>query len=555
MKKISFYIFYTVCILSMLFSTKTVLAQSILDLSFGTSGSVRTFINGGKNNNKDDRATSVALQSDGKIVVAGRSENDLYYYAFALARFNADGSLDSSFGTNGTVRNNINGGNGYDDEANSVVIQSDGKIVAAGSSSGASGEIDFALARYNTNGSLDNSFGANGTVRNNINISTGNNKINYAYAAAIQSDGKILLAGYSNNSINDEFALARYNTDGSLDNTFGTSGTIREHISGGDKSGDRANSIALQSDGKIVAAGYSTTSSGPAFAIARFNTNGSFDSTYGTNGSTISHISGGGNSEDIANTVVIQSDGKIVAAGQSMDSSGYKRGCALARYNKDGSLDNTFGTGGTMRNYISGGNSSNDIVCSIVMQADQKIIAAGWSEDAVGNTFAILRYKADGSLDNSFNTNGVFRNHISGGSNYYDGANSVAIQTDGKIVAAGWDEDILLGDAFAVARYTGTPTSVINEGQIIPTEFAISQNFPNPFNPTTTINYYVPKTCLIIIKVYDITGHEVAALVNEEKASGKYSVNFNTGKYASGVYFYRMQAGSFSNTKKMMMLK
>ena len=146
----------------------TVFAQSILDPSFGTNGSLRIFINGGKSNNKDDRATSVALQSDGKIVVAGRSEGDPYYYTFALARFNLDGSLDSSFGANGTVRNNINGGNSEDDEANSVAIQSDGKIVVAGSSLSASGDIAFALARYKTNGSLDSTFGTNGTVRNNI---------------------------------------------------------------------------------------------------------------------------------------------------------------------------------------------------------------------------------------------------------------------------------------------------------------------------------------------------------------------------------------------------
>jgi uncharacterized delta-60 repeat protein len=555
MKTISFCIFFIVCILSILYSTQTVLAQSILDLSFGTSGSVRTFINGGKSNNKDDRATSVALQSDGKIVVAGRSESDPYYYAFALARFNTDGSLDNSFGINGTARNNISGGNSNDDEANSVAIQSDGKIVAAGSSLSASGDIAFALARYKTNGSLDSTFGTNGTVRNNINVSAGNNKINYAYSVAIQPDGKIVLAGYSNNGIDDEFALARYNTDGSLDNTFGTSGTIRKYISGGNKSSDRANSISLQSDGKIVAAGYSSTNLGLAFALARFNNDGSLDSTYGTNGSTISHISGGGNSEDIANSVVIQSDGKIVAAGQSIDSSGYYRGCALARYNTDGNLDNTFGTGGTIRNYISGGNSSNDIVCSVAMQSDEKIIAAGWSEDAVGYAFAIMRYKTDGSLDNSFNTNGMFRNHISGGSNYYDGANSVAIQPDGKIVAAGWDEDVMEGDAFAVARYTGTATSVINESQGIPTEFAISQNYPNPFNPTTTINYSVPKTSLILIKVYDIIGHEVAALVNEEKAPGKYSVNFIAGNLPSGVYLYKLTAGNYTDTKKLILLK
>ena len=269
----------------------------------------------------------------------------------------------------------------------------------------------------------------------------------------------------------------------------------------------------------------------------------------------MSHITGGGNSGDIANSIVIQSDGKIVAAGQSQDSSGYYRGYALARYNTNGSIDNTFGVGGSIRNYIVGGNNSNDIACSVAMQTDKKIVAAGWSEDAVGYAFAIERYNTNGSLDNSFNTNGMFRNYISGGSNYYDGANSVAIQTDGKIVAAGWDTDIMLGDAFAVARYTGTATSVINEPYGIPTEFELSQNYPNPFNPSTIIEYTLPMESHVNIKVYDIIGREIATLVNEEKTPGTYSVNFNASKFASGFYLYRMQAGSFVETKKLILMK
>ena len=428
-----------------------------LDPAFGTSGSLRTFINGGKSNNKDDRATSVALQSDGKIVVAGRSEDDSYYYAFALTRFNRDGSLDSAFGNSGSKRTLISAGD-IDDEANSIAVQSDGKIVAAGDLTDALGHIAFALARYDTAGNLDTTFGTHGTIKNNIN--GGNSKSDYAYSVALQSDGKIVAAGRSGDaSSNYAFALARYNTDGSIDNAFGTNGTVRKYINGGSNDGDGAGTVVLQSDGKIVSAGYSATSIGLAFALARFKTDGSADSTFGTNGTTVNNIYGGGHSEDAINSVALQSDQKIIAAGQSMDSSGYYRGCALARYNTDGSLDNTFGTSGTVRNYISGGNSSNDLACSVVLQSDGKIVTAGWSEDPVGNAFFIARYTTDGNLDSSFNTTGTIRNHISGGSNYYDGANSAVIQTDGKIVAAGWDEDIMSGDAFAVARYVVLPAA------------------------------------------------------------------------------------------------
>ena len=387
MKKISGLIFSFCIVLSVPFSTQIVVAQSIslpgqqrgkfadhhnvlqqqlaektipdktnavlhslvstvvLDPAFGTNGSLRTFINGGKSSNKDDRATSVALQSDGKIVVAGRSEDDSYYYAFALTRFNRDGSLDSAFGNSGSKRNFISAGD-IDDEANSIAVQSDGKIVAAGYSTDALGHIAFALARYDTAGNLDTTFGSHGTKKNNI--KGGNSKSDYAYSVALQSDGKIVAAG---------------------------------------RSGD--------------------ASSNYAFELARYNTDGSIDSAFGTNGTTVNNIYRGGHSEDIINSVALQSDQKIIAAGQSMDSSGYYRGCALARYNTDGSLDNTFGTSGTVRNYISGGNSSNDLACSVVLQSDGKIVTAGWSEDPVGNAFFIARYTTDGNLDSSFNTTGT----------------------------------------------------------------------------------------------------------------------------------------------------
>ena len=623
-------------------------ATVILDPAFGTNGSVRTFINSGKSNNMDDRATSAALQSDGKIVVAGRSEDNSYYYAFAIARFNRDGSVDSAFGNHGSKRNFIDPGD-IDDEANSIVVQSDGKIIAAGYSTDAAGHIAFALARYDTAGNLDTTFGNHGTIKNTI--KGGNSKSDYAYATALQSNGKIIAAGRSGDASNNyAFALARYNTDGSVDSTFGSSGTARNYINGGSNNGDCANSIAIQSDGKIVTAGYSSTNTGLAFALARFTTDGNLDSAFGTYGTTVNNIYAGGHSEDAINAVAIQSDKKIIAAGQSIDSSGYYRGCALARYTTDGNLDNTFGTDGTMRNYFNGGNSSNDIACSVVLQSDEKIVTAGWSEDAVGYAFAIARYTTSGSLDSSFNTTGTIRNHISGGSNYYDGANSAFIQPDGKIVAAGWDEDIMLGDAFAVARYvvlpaaprivfpangssnqhadtlvftwnsnamatkylfqlsgnsafssyavndsivgdttkkvtglagqtkyfwrvsahnaagygpfsaidsftTGTSTGVDNKPNRIPSTFALFQNYPNPFNPTTNIEFSIPTKSFSSLKIFDVTGREVATLVSEELSAGSYMRQWNAANVSSGIYFYRLQAGSFVQTRKLVVLK
>ena len=198
------------------------LSSVVPDPSFGNYGSVRTFISGG---NDADRAYSVAIQSDGKIVTAGYSQIS-QYGAFALARYNTDGSLDNTFGTNGTARNYIPGGDNSQDDAFSVAIQSDGKIVAAGASaSHMNSDFAFALARYNADGTLDNTFGTNGTVRSVI----GSGSDDQAYSVAIQSDGRIVAAGFSTGGSGNAFSLASYNTDGSLDNTFGTNGTTTNY--------------------------------------------------------------------------------------------------------------------------------------------------------------------------------------------------------------------------------------------------------------------------------------------------------------------------------------
>jgi uncharacterized delta-60 repeat protein len=248
-------------------------------------------------------------------VAAGSSKNGSNY-DFALARYNTDGTLDTNFGTGGKVITAIGSST---DVAESVAIQSDGKIVAAGFSNNGSNN-DFALVRYNTNGTLDTTFDSDGKVTTAIGSAN-----DVAYSVAIQSDGKIVAAGYSRSGgSNDDFALVRYNTDGSLDTSFDSDGKVTTAIGG---SNDYAESVTIQSDGKIVAAGHSYMSSNYDFTLARYNTDGTLDTSFGTNGKVATAIGG---SDDVAYSVAIQSDGKIVAAGYSYNGSNFK--FALVRY-------------------------------------------------------------------------------------------------------------------------------------------------------------------------------------------------------------------------------
>jgi uncharacterized delta-60 repeat protein len=419
-------------------------AEGDLDTTFDSDGKVTTAIGA-----SDNEAYSVAIQSDGKIVAAGSSKNGSNY-DFALARYNTDGTLDTNFGTGGKVITAIGSST---DVAESVAIQSDGKIVAAGFSNNGSNN-DFALVRYNTNGTLDTTFDSDGKVTTAIGSAN-----DAAYSVAIQSDGKIVAAGFSNNGSNNDFALVRYNTDGSLDTNFGTGGKVTTAIGSGI---DIAYSVAIQTDGKIVAAGFSRSGgNNDDFALVRYNTNGTLDTTFDSDGKVTTAI---GSGADIAQSVAIQTDGKIVAAGYSNNGSNVD--FTLVRYNTDGTLDTTFDSDGKVTTAIGSG---TDQARSVAIQSDGKIVAAGFTGEMGGEDVALVRYNTDGSLDTNFGTGGKVTTAIGSG---IDIAYSVAIQTDGKIVAAGFNYNGSNFD-FALVRYLGitraatpsAPTVTFGNGQ------------------------------------------------------------------------------------------
>ena len=379
-----------------------------LDTTFGTGGIVTTAIG-----SYDAYAYALGIQSDGRILAAGYSSNGSNY-DFALVRYNTNGSLDTTFGTGGIVTTPVGSGNAI---ANALGLQSDGRIVAAGSSYNGS-NYDVTLVRYNTNGSLDTTFGTGGIVTTPMGSHDA-----YAYALGIQSDGRIVAAGYSSNGSNYDFALVRYNTNGSLDTTFGTGGIVITPMGSGY---DIANALGLQSDGRIVVAGSSYNGSNYDFALVRYNTNGSLDTTFGTGG-IVTTLIGVGDSEVLA--LGIQSDGRIVAAGKSPD--GSNNDFALVRYNTDGSLDTTFGTGGIV---ITPVGSGCDYANALGIQSDGKIWAAGKSFNGSRYNFTLVRYNTDGSLDTTFGTSGTVTTPIG---NYDSYAIALGTQSDGKILAAG----------------------------------------------------------------------------------------------------------------------
>ena len=187
---------------------------------------------------------------------------------------------------------------------------------------------------------------------------------------------------------------------------------------------------------------------------------------------------------------------------------------------------------------------------------------AGTSYDASGNAaFAVMRFDTSGNPDDTFGTHGTTRNFIAGGSGMKDQGSSVALQGDGKIVAAGSSDGPPdhPGLVFAVARYLkeNPPVAVRSSASPVPASYSLSQNYPNPFNPTTTIEYSIPVGTYghTSLRVYDILGREVSVLVNEREAAGTYTLQFDGSGLSSGVYFYQLIAGTHVESRKMVLMK
>jgi uncharacterized delta-60 repeat protein/uncharacterized repeat protein (TIGR01451 family) len=375
-------------------------------------------------------AAGVALQPDGKIVVAISADNNSHFGVF---RYNVDGSLDTTFGSGGLAIVTA-----FTGVVGAVAIQPDGKIVVAGGTTAG----DFAVVCLHPNGSLDTSFDTDGIVTTDLGSAE-----DQIRAVALQSDGKIVLAGLTRGLTTDwDFAVVRLNTDGSRDATFGSNGIVATSVTPGNFL-DSTFAVAVETDGKIVAGGFTTPAAYQLFAIVRYNTNGSLDPVFGGDGTVTTDFGIGA----ICTSLAIQPDGRIVAGGHTLSS---HQNFALARYTVDGILDTTFGggTGKVTTDVLSGWNSQID---AIALQPDGKIVAAGAVEDAglTQGTFALARYNPDGSLDTAFGTGGTVTTDLT---DAVDEATAVAVQTDGSIVAAGVaNRSISTVWQTAVARYIG----------------------------------------------------------------------------------------------------
>lgn len=472
-----------------------------LNPAFGTNGITTTNIGTYSAIARND----IALQPDGKVVMVGWTK-DSPFASFVITRYSSVGFLDPTFDGDGIAY--VDDFGSPDDHATSTAVQEDGKILAAGFSSTVS-IGDFVIFRLKTNGKLDSTFNGNGKLR--LALSTQEAR---CFTIALQPNGKILMAGSAKLGTYSDFALARINPDGSVDSTFGVGGIVVQSLG---NVNSRIHAIALQPDGKIVTVGSINFGGNQDFTLARFNSDGTLDTSFGNQGTIIDPLSNG---ENAAYAVAIQPDGKILVAGNRYVSA--KSAFALVRYCPNGYRDESFGTNGISDPPPFGVKSS---AYAMTLQPDNRILIAG---TVLGNSYmdslALAKYNPDGTLNTSFGTGGFVTTKVpnSPSAKIF----SILLKPDNSILVGGYASLTTTNTSahLMLANYFNSlDTTQINSVECAPVavgepslERLDVRVFPNPVEHSATLSYNLQEGDNVSIRLFDLNGRLVRIAVDKE---------------------------------------
>ena len=404
-----------------------------IDPSFGSGGVAL----GGSTGAPSDSATKPIVQADGKILYCSQLQSDGGTgLDFFIARFDRDGTLDTTFDFDGRLTIDFDGGA---DACHALAVQADGKIVAIGWTHGqsAGASDDFAVARVNADGSLDTTFGA-GTGKATIAFDLGGDNTDQANAIALQPDGKMVIAGEALvGGLDYDFAVVRLLQDGTRDTTFNLSGrvTIPFDLPAATNKIDVAYAVVLDRAGRIVVGGSAQASSnGGDFAVARLLSNGALDDNFNADGRATLAFDVGWTFDDGSRQTIVDRDGRIVMVGYADASTGTSPSydIAVARLLPDGSPDAGFGYGGRALVAYDLGGINTDFGYGVIEDPEGRLVVAGTSISDTSEVATITRLRADGQLDADF---GVFGKAILDFGSDYGSAYGVALQGTQLIVA------------------------------------------------------------------------------------------------------------------------
>jgi uncharacterized delta-60 repeat protein len=487
-----------------------------LDLSFGNQGKVVT------NLGIDEFGRCTAVQADGKILVAGSITTTGAAGDFLIMRYKSDGTIDSTFGKKGRKRFDFRNGNDF---ATAIAVLADGSILLAGTTANPldASEADFAVVKLNSDGTLDNNFGPNGRL-----IIDFQGRKDEGSGLAVTSDGKILVAGTTSNIDGSEsaFAVAQYNSDGTLNTSFGNSG---KDIIGFGINFATCNAIVIQSDNQIVLGGTLANASNQSnFALARISQGGILDNSFGGTGRVSVDLY---NKNDLLNSIVLQGT-KIIAAGITFnDNANTDADFGLTRINSDGTVDNTFGVQGKVKTDY---NNSYNAISQIGMLANGEVVVSGSVNNSTDFGFIIAGYSADGILDNSFGTNGFTETYFTNASAAPYG---MAIQTDDKIVVAGHAQANGATEDVAVARYNSDQVLPITLSSFTATKKSNSVLLNWQTASETNNNYFAIERS----NSSNTNFKEIARVSSKGNSSQAQQYDFEDLAPLNGVNYYRLK--------------
>lgn len=508
--------------------------------------------------NNEDIATSLAVDNYGNVYVTGYSFISGVWHDYATIKYDSNGDTVWVRRYNGTGNNT--------DLALAIAVDTAGNVYVTGESIGAGPGEDYATVKYNSAGEEQWVRRYNGP----------GNYWDHAHAIEVDDSGYVYVTGDSYDNINSyDYATIKYSSDGN---------TVWLKRYDGGYGEDLGRDIAVDDSGFVYVTGYSDgqgtftdyatikydlngdtvwvkrydgPSSGPDFAVALaiddsgnvYVTGTSRDSSNVEDLTTIKYNSDGDeiwvarynapeSLWDYGEDVVVDNNGNIYVTGFGYSQSS-DRDMITIKYNSNGDTH-------WIRKY-NGPSNDEDYGRAIIVDNSGNVYVTGESYDSNSNNdYATIKYNASGVQEWVMRYNGPVNNE--------DNPASIAVDGSGNVFVTGASLGVGTDNDYATIKYSQV-TNVETNSEYIPIEFLLSQNFPNPFNPATTIRWQIPEAGFVTLKIYDVLGREVATIVNKELSAGKHETIINASRFKSGVYFYRLKAGEFIQTKKMILLK
>jgi uncharacterized delta-60 repeat protein len=510
---------YLIILLVAFFGSANAQAPGTPDNTFNGTGTLVI------DNGNMDLFTDVEVQPDGKIVAVGMSYDASWNAVAVVYRFNPDGWPDISFALGGSYMFSL------DNEANIYAchIKDDGSILLVGSTTDYS-SYRILMIQLNSMGFPDENFGEGGVVVQHIGPDM-NSYEDHGLGITLQDDGKILVSGKSYNS-DYRFVpvVVRFNANGSLDTSFGVNGVAGVPVTEVDNEFTR---VCVQSDGKIIASGHiSNGLSWFSLLIARFDENGILDPAFGTNGVVNMNLN---NVDDEFFGMALTPDDEIVLCGFTTLQSDYSYHTLVMKFDATGQVVAGFGDNGA----VVLGTEPMNVGDAMALQDDNKILVVGTSGEMtpMNNDWAMWRLHPDGSLDNTFGTEGKVTTEFFGNA---DEALGIAL-FENKIVVAGKARNTNNNHDLAVARYNNDTYVSVEETNALH-DFKVS---PNPVNAqgTVTISYNLKQAGIVTVEMIDVTGKTVSVLSSRFEQSGQRNSQCNMpSDISNGVYFVRINS-------------